>query len=50
MAVRKSGLGKGLDSLIPNYYSEKTNSHEGMEDTEKKNEILSIKIFKSGTE
>lgn len=46
MAVRKSGLGKGLDSLIPNYYSEKTNSHEGMEDTEKKNEILSIKISK----
>ncbi len=46
MAVRKSGLGKGLDSLIPNYYSEKTNSHEGTEDTEKKNEILSIKISK----
>lgn len=46
MAVRKSGLGKGLDSLIPNYYSEKTNSHEGTEDAEKKNEILSIKISK----
>lgn len=46
MAVRKSGLGKGLDSLIPNYYSEKANSQEGTEDTEKKNEILSIKISK----
>lgn len=46
MAVRKSGLGKGLDSLIPNYYSEKTNSHGEAEDSEKKDEILSVKISK----
>lgn len=45
MAVRKPGLGKGLDSLIPDHHSEKPlNNETGQADD--KDGVLMVKLSK----
>lgn len=46
MAVRKSGLGKGLDSLIPDHQSEKTGLHKEAEETGSNDGVVLVKISK----
>lgn len=46
MAIRKSGLGKGLDSLIPDRQAENLYSHKDNIDNEENERIISVKISK----
>lgn len=46
MAVRKSGLGKGLDSLIPDHHLEKANEANEIRETEDREGIVSVRISK----
>ena len=46
MAVRKSGLGKGLDSLIPDHQSEKTGLHTESEESGSNDGVVMVKISK----
>ena len=47
MAVRKSGLGKGLDSLIPDHQSEKAGLHKESEEAGRSNDgVVMVKISK----
>lgn len=46
MAVRKSGLGKGLDSLIPDHQSEKAGLHTESEESGSNDGVVMVKISK----
>lgn len=46
MAVRKSGLGKGLDSLIPDHHLEKASEANEIRETEDREGIVSVRISK----
>ena len=46
MAVRKSGLGKGLDSLIPDHQSEKTGLNTESEESGSNDGVVMVKISK----
>ena len=46
MAVRKSGLEKGLDSLIPDHQSEKTGLHTESEESGSNDGVVMVKISK----
>lgn len=46
MAIRKSGLGKGLDALITDHQSDKAGGHNSTEGAENKDGVVMLKISK----